>query len=64
MKFNQIRVGMEFEIFNYNYKKWVKCKVTNKVRKKGFVTLKFDDNTDTYTWGLPKSPLPSFIREI
>lgn len=64
MLFKEVKQGMAFLIRDENNQEWANGEVIKVDEYKGYITLQFNDNNQTYTWGLPESPLHDFIKPL
>ena len=64
MLFKEVKQGMSFLIHSETNQEWVNGEVIGVDEYKGYITLQFNDNNQTYTWGLPGTPLHDFIKPL
>ena len=64
MLFKEVKQGMAFLIRNETNQEWANGEVIVVDEYQGYITLQFNDNNQTYTWGLPGTPLHDFIKPL
>ena len=64
MLFKEVKQGMAFLIRDENSQELFNGEVINVDEYKGYITLQFNDKNQTFTWGLPDTPLHDFIKPL
>ena len=64
MLFKEVKQGMAFLIRDENNQEWANGEVIEVDEYQGYITLQFNDKNQTYSWGLPDTPLYDFITPL